>query len=121
MTMQDTERHEIPIAVRGDVDERAVRQLERCARAGPALGAALCADGHVGYSQPIGGVVAYPDHISPSGIVLIIGSGNEAVLTDFVATDLRPRLADVMEEVWSRVSFGVGRKNDEPVEHPVLD
>jgi len=52
---------QIPITVRGDIDERAVAQLRRCAEAGDAVGAALCADAHVGYSQPIGGVVAYPD------------------------------------------------------------
>src|SRR4051794_23855416 len=57
-----------PITVYGDVDERAVSQLRRCADAGDALRGALCADGHVGYSQPIGGAVAYADHISPSGV-----------------------------------------------------
>jgi tRNA-splicing ligase RtcB len=57
-----------PITVYGDVDERAVSQLQRCAEAGDALRGALCADGHVGYSQPIGGAIAYPDHISPSGV-----------------------------------------------------
>ncbi len=57
-----------PITVYGDVDERAVSQLRRCADAGDALRGVLCADGHVGYSQPIGGAVAYPDHISPSGV-----------------------------------------------------
>ncbi|WP_354698776.1 hypothetical protein DSM112329_04471 [Paraconexibacter sp. AEG42_29] len=52
---------EIPITVRGDVDDRAVEQLRRCAEAGDATAGVLCADGHVGYSQPIGGAVAYPD------------------------------------------------------------
>ena len=56
-----------PITVYGDVDARAVRQLVRCAEAGDAVRGVLCADGHVGYSQPIGGALAYPDHISPSG------------------------------------------------------
>src|SRR5689334_6364698 len=59
---------EIPITVRGDIEERAVQQLRRCAEAGDAVAAALCADAHVGYSQPIGGVVAYEDYISPSGV-----------------------------------------------------
>ena len=49
---------EIPITVRGDIEQRAVDQLRRCAEAGDALAAAICADGHVGYSQPIGGVGA---------------------------------------------------------------
>jgi tRNA-splicing ligase RtcB len=109
------------LTVFGDVDPRAVDQLERCAEAGDAVAAAICADGHVGYSQPIGGVVAYPDHISPSGIGFDIGCGNKAVRTDVLAADLRPQLGRVMDDVWSRVSFGVGRKNDEPVDHPVLD
>jgi tRNA-splicing ligase RtcB len=64
---------EIPITVKGDVAPRAVEQLRRCAEAGDAVAGALCADGHVGYSQPIGGVLAYPDHISPSGVGYDIG------------------------------------------------
>src|SRR4029079_8947658 len=59
---------DIPIPVYGDVDARAVDQLRRCAEAGDALRGVLCADGHAGYSQPIGGAVAYADHISPSGV-----------------------------------------------------
>jgi tRNA-splicing ligase RtcB len=47
----------IPLTVYGDVDERAVQQLERCAQAGDAIRGVLCADEHVGYSQPIGGAV----------------------------------------------------------------
>src|SRR4051812_38474198 len=112
---------ESPITVYGDVDPRAVEQLERCARAGDAVAAALCADGHVGYSQPIGGVIAYPEHVSPSGTGYDIGCGNKAVRTDLLAADLRPSLPKVMDEVFSRISFGVGRANDEPVDHPVLD
>src|SRR3954468_15281560 len=112
---------ESPITVYGDVDQRAVEQLERCARAGDAVAAALCADGHVGYSQPIGGVIAYPEHVSPSGVGFDIGCGCKAVRTDVLAADLRPALPKVMDEVFSRISFGVGRDNEEPVDHPVLD
>ena len=113
---------DIPITVYGDVDRRAVEQLERCAAAGEdAVAGALCADGHVGYSQPIGGVVAYREHISPQGVGWDIGCGNKAVRTDIRAADLRPDLKRVMDTVFNRISFGVGRKNDEPVDHPVLD
>ncbi|MDP9135181.1 MAG: RtcB family protein, partial [Actinomycetota bacterium] len=59
---------DIPITVYGDVDPRAVDQVRRCADAGNALRGVLCADGHVGYSQPIGGALAYADFISPSGV-----------------------------------------------------
>ena len=110
-----------PITVVGDVDARAVRQLETCARAGAALRGALCADGHVGYSQPIGGVVAYPDHVSPSGVGYDIACGNKAVRTDLLVEDVAADVPRIMDAVFERVSFGVGRRNQEPVDHPVLD
>lgn len=112
---------EIPIAVRGDIEARAVDQLRRCAQAGDAVAAAICADGHVGYSQPIGGVLAYPDHVSPSGVGYDIACGNKAVRTDVVVDDVRADIGPIMDDVFARISFGVGRNNAEPVDHPVLD
>jgi tRNA-splicing ligase RtcB (3'-phosphate/5'-hydroxy nucleic acid ligase) len=109
----------IPIRIFGSHDERTVAQLERCAQAGSATRAVLCADGHLGYSQPIGGAIAYEDAISPSGVGYDIGCGNKAVRTTIHAADLDvPR---VMDEIYDRVSFGIGRKNNEPVGHQVLD
>jgi tRNA-splicing ligase RtcB len=110
-----------PITVYGDVDERAVSQLRRCADAGDAVRGALCADGHVGYSQPIGGAVAYAGHISPSGVGYDIACGNKAARTNLRADEIRADLGAIMDSIFSRISFGVGRKNDEPVDHPVLD
>jgi hypothetical protein len=99
----------IPIAVYGDVDPRAVEQLRRCAEAGDAYRAALCADGHVGYSQPIGGVVAYKDYISPSGIGFDIACGNKAVATNLFYGDIKGDLPKIMDEVFRRISFGMGQ------------
>lgn len=107
------------IEVRGTVDQRAIDQLQRCADEGDAVAGALCADAHVGYSQPIGGVVAYRDYISPSGVGFDIGCGNLAVKTNIFAENVN--VASVMDEIVRRISFGMGRKNNEPVDHPVLD
>ena len=112
---------DIPITVYGDVDARAVDQLRRCAEAGDALRGVLCADGHVGYSQPIGGAVAYADHISPSGVGFDIACGNKAARTNLRADDIRRDLSGIMDSIFERISFGVGRRNDEPVDHEVLD
>jgi tRNA-splicing ligase RtcB len=111
----------LPITVYGDVDPRAVEQLRRCAEAGDAYAGALCADAHVGYSQPIGGAVAYADYISPSGVGYDIACGNKAVRTNLFVRDVRPDLSGLMDAIFSRISFGVGRKNNEPVDHGVLD
>lgn len=111
----------IPIETRGEVNERAVRQLVTCAQEGDAIRGVLCADGHVGYSQPIGGAVAYPDHISPSGVGYDIACGNKAVRTNVRTQDVELEIGGLMDEIYDRISFGVGRRNNEPVDHPVLD
>jgi tRNA-splicing ligase RtcB (3'-phosphate/5'-hydroxy nucleic acid ligase) len=111
----------IPITVYGDVDDRAVEQLRRCAQAGDAIRGVLCADGHVGYSQPIGGAIAYPDHISPSGVGFDVACGNKAARTDLLVDDVADEVPWIMDEIVDRISFGIGRKNDERVDHPVLD
>ena len=51
----------------GSVDARSLDQLKRCMDAGDAEFGVLCADHHPGYSQPIGGGIAYEGHGSPSG------------------------------------------------------
>ena len=105
----------------GDHDAATIQQLENCVAAEDGATGVLCADGHLGYSMPIGGVVAYRDHISPSGVGWDIACGNKAVRTaihyDDVATDL-PR---VMDEVFSRISFGVGRNDGRAGDHAVID
>lgn len=103
----------------GELDSRAYAQLVRCAEAGNAPYAVLCADHHVGYSQPIGGAIGYAHYISPSGVGYDIGCGNKAVLTNLRAGEIDvPR---VMDTIVQRISFGMGRANNEPVDHPVLD
>jgi tRNA-splicing ligase RtcB len=52
----------------GDHDAATIQQLENCVSAEEGATGVLCADGHLGYSMPIGGVVAYREHLSPSGV-----------------------------------------------------
>ena len=101
----------------GELDERALSQLKNCAK--EADYAVLCADHHVGYSQPIGGVVAYKYYISPSGVGFDIGCGNKAVMTNLTAEDIE--VAKIMDEITKQIGFGLGRPNPKPIDHPVLD
>lgn len=99
------------------IDDNSVAQIERCYGEGDI--AVLTADAHYGYGHPIGGAVAYRNKISLSGVGFDIACGNKAVRTDAKAADVDvPR---VMDEIFRRISFGVGRNNNEPVEHPVID
>jgi tRNA-splicing ligase RtcB len=107
----------------GAVDERSLKQLERCMEAGDAEFGVLCADHHPGYSQPIGGGIAYEGYVSPSGVGYDIGCGNKAVRTGVKQSDLDALggVDKLMREITRRISFGMGVPATERVDHPVLD
>jgi tRNA-splicing ligase RtcB len=107
----------------GPVDERSLKQLERCMEAGDAEFGVLCADHHPGYSQPIGGGIAYEGYVSPSGVGYDIGCGNKASRTDLSRSDLNALggVDKLMREITRRISFGMGVPATERVDHPVLD
>jgi tRNA-splicing ligase RtcB len=107
----------------GPVDARSLAQLETCMRAGDADFGVLCADHHPGYSQPIGGAIAYEGYVSPSGVGYDIGCGNKAVRTDMTRAGLAELggVEQVMRQIAKRISFGMGVDAREAVDHPVLD
>src|SRR5437763_9508930 len=103
----------------GTVDQRSLRQLRTCMEAGDAEFGVLCADHHPGYSQPIGGGIAYEGYVSPSGVRYDIGCGNKAVQTALRSEDLD--VEAVMREITRRISFGMRVPNREQVDHPALE
>ncbi len=109
--------NEIPIW--GDPIEGAVEQIINCSKTADYC--ALMADHHPGYAVPIGGVVAYRDKISPSGVGYDIACGNKAVRLDISAREIQKNIKKIMDDIWSTLSFGVGMKNSEEVDHPLFD
>lgn len=101
------------------VDEDAVKQIQNCAK--DAVHVALMADHHLGYAVPIGGVVAYEDKVSPSGVGFDIACGNKAVRVDADAEDVKRNIEKIMDDVWNIISFGIGQKNNERVDHELFD
>ena len=104
----------------GEHDEATIKQIERCVEAGGAR-AVLCADGHKGYAQPIGGVVAYTDKISLSGVGFDIACGNLAIRTDATRAQIAPAIEDIMNDVVRDVSFGIGQKSKTRINHELFD
>jgi tRNA-splicing ligase RtcB len=107
------------IPVWGEHEDKTLGQIRTCAAL--ADRAALMADGHLGYAVPIGGVIAWKDAISPSGVGFDIACGNKAVRLDMPGDELRAKIDLVMDEIWATLSFGVGRKNAEKVEHAIFE
>ena len=107
------------IPIWGTPEPGAVSQIKTCALTADKV--ALMADHHKGYAVPIGGVVAYKDAISPSGVGYDIACGNKAVRVDMPAAELRANIHRIMNDVWTIISFGVGRKNDQRVDHALFE
>lgn len=105
----------------GAHEKDTLRQFENCLNVGNVAGGVLCADGHYGYSQPVGGVIAYDGQISPSGVGYDIACGNKAVKTDLVYDDIKDNISTIMDDVQDTVLFGVGRKNPNKVDHELFD
>jgi tRNA-splicing ligase RtcB (3'-phosphate/5'-hydroxy nucleic acid ligase) len=96
------------IPVWGDPVENAIEQMDNALHCG-AFKAALMGDHHLGYSVPVGGVIAYENAISPSGVGFDIACGNKAILTDAHIDDIRGNLNSIMDLVARNISFGIGR------------
>jgi tRNA-splicing ligase RtcB len=104
----------------GQHDEATLKQIETCVAAGGERGV-LCADGHKGYAQPIGGVVAYKDKISLSGVGFDIACGNLAVRTDATLPQIQWAIPKIMDDVVRDISFGIGRKAKMRADHELFD
>lgn len=105
----------------GDHEPETLRQFENCLQIGNVVGGTLCADGHYGYSQPVGGVIAYDGQIAPSGVGYDIGCGNKAVKTNLMYDDIKNDMASIMDKLHQQILFGVGRKNPKTADHALFD
>lgn len=92
----------------GDVQDNAVAQMRALLKFGDVADAALMADHHQGYSQPVGGVVAYRNQVSVSGVGYDIGCGNKAVKLDLTWGDIKDRLPLLADTIFANVEFGLG-------------
>jgi tRNA-splicing ligase RtcB len=118
---QAAEYRESPLTVIGDHDPATVAQMNTAMAVGNAVAGVICADGHLGYAQPVGGVIAYDKQISISGVGFDIGCGNMAVRLDTPYEAIRDRVGPIIKDVAKVISFGIGRANPERVEHPLFD
>jgi tRNA-splicing ligase RtcB len=104
----------------GQHDEATIKQIETCLAAGGER-AVLCADGHKGYAQPIGGVVAYKAKISLSGVGFDIACGNLAIRTDATRAQVASAMETIMDDVVADISFGVGRTSKTRIDHSLFE
>jgi tRNA-splicing ligase RtcB (3'-phosphate/5'-hydroxy nucleic acid ligase) len=118
---QAAEFSNAPLKIFGQHDDATVAQMRNCMGVGNVVAGVICADGHLGYAQPVGGVIAYERQISISGVGFDIGCGNMAVQLDTPFIAIEDRVGAIIKDVARVISFGIGRTNDERVEHGLFD
>jgi len=104
----------------GEHEPKTLAQMQRCMTVGSAVKGVLCADGHLGYAHPIGGVVAYEEDISISGVGFDIACGNMAVRLDAQYSDIAPRAKSILDDIGCAISFGIGQRNAVKVDHELF-
>jgi tRNA-splicing ligase RtcB len=96
------------------MDEQVFAQAANVATLPGIVEASLCMpDAHWGYGFPIGGVAAFDvasGVISPGGIGFDINCGMRLVRTDLTASEVAPRLAELVDGLAAQVPAGTGRE-----------
>ena len=100
-------------ALMADMDEGVINQITNVACLPGIRGYAWCMpDGHHGYGFPIGGVAAFDVNegiISPGGIGFDINCGVRMVSADLTEEEVKPRLKELINEIFRSVPAGVGK------------
>ena len=81
-------------------------------------------DGHEGYGFPVGGVAATDMEkgvISPGGVGYDINCGVRLMRTNLTENDLRPKLKELVNELFRSIPSGVGSEGSIKLSRPELD
>jgi tRNA-splicing ligase RtcB (3'-phosphate/5'-hydroxy nucleic acid ligase) len=81
-------------------------------------------DGHEGYGFPVGGVAAMDAEegmISPGGVGYDINCGVRMIRTNLNEKDVRPKLNDLVTELFNSIPSGVGSKGSVKLNFSELD
>jgi tRNA-splicing ligase RtcB len=86
--------------------------------------AVVLPDGHEGYGFPVGGVAAMDADegmISPGGVGYDINCGVRLLRTNLSENDVRPKLKEIIVDLFNSIPSGVGSKGAIKLSHSQLD
>jgi len=87
-------------------EEEALRQFESAMQQAFVVRGALMPDVHVGYSLPIGAVVATKDVVVPAWVGYDIGCGMCALPTTYSAPRVRQKAQEIFEKIYKAIPVG---------------
>lgn len=97
------------------IDEKTLSQVKNVASLPGIQNYSYCMpDAHMGYGFPIGGVAAFDLQegiISPGGLGYDLNCGMRLITTNLTEKDVRPKLKELVDELYKNVPAGVGAKS----------
>jgi tRNA-splicing ligase RtcB len=109
-----------PIFNKDSVDEKTIIQFKNCIDEPYVRYAALMADGHLGYSAPIGSVLKTEEFIVPAWVGYDIGCGVITTSTDFNAKRVFDNRWAILDELRENIPMGF-KHNKELIVHTAID
>ncbi|MCH7940777.1 MAG: RtcB family protein [Thaumarchaeota archaeon] len=114
-------RMNVPIRIFADekllskmITDRTIWQAKNVASIPGIVGhVAVLPDGHEGYGFPVGGVAAMDAEegmISPGGVGYDINCGVRLIRTNLTEQDIRPKIKDLVTDLFNSIPSGVGSK-----------
>ncbi len=107
------------------IEEGVFRQAANVGRLPGIVKASLVMpDGHYGYGFPIGGVAAFDldeGIISPGGVGYDVNCGVRLLVTDLTEAEIRPKLRELVDKLFTNVPSGVGSKSKLRISESELD
>lgn len=103
------------------IERGAVEQMDLAMRLPVARAGALMADGHAGYSIPIGGVLALHNAVSVMGVGIDIGCRMSLSIYDVNSSLVAGHRGKIANIIGKRTSFGVGSELDEKLDDTIMD
>jgi tRNA-splicing ligase RtcB len=97
------------------IEDGVFRQVENVAKLPGIVNASMAMpDAHYGYGFPIGGVAAFDMEkgvVSPGGVGYDINCGVRMMATSLSAAEIKPKLGELMDELFENVPSGLGSKS----------
>jgi tRNA-splicing ligase RtcB len=109
------------IKVFGNCEEATLDQMKAVCQKAKVVRAVLCADNHLGYSVPVGGVIALKKAICVNGVGFDVACGHKSVRLDVNTKEVKNNIYRNMNEIFKHISFGIGRNNNEKVDHELFE
>jgi tRNA-splicing ligase RtcB len=118
---QPEQYKDAPLLVLGTHEENTLVQMKNCMSVGNVIGGVVCADGHLGYAVPIGGVIAYENQINISGVGFDIACGCYAAKLDIPYEKVKGNIPELLKKIKQEIPFGVGVINNTKINHDLFD